>query len=330
MKKVYKILTCIVVSITIQFTVLYYLDTVILRESNEFSIENVEVFSNDNSEIQGEIAPNAKDIQGSYNGNYIMYFINDRLFLVNTKTGETKNILKGENILSVKWVPNNNTIFIVENRNNKINIKTFNAVNEAIQDICELCDYKDKIFVHAYISMASEYVVINDNDNTNIYRINIEKEVKIVEDKIKKIDNAAVFWNKDMFIYKDSINNEFYKYTNNNIEKINIPNNMKILKLCNNKIYLGEYSSDNTIKKIIYGSEEEEISMWNTLNIDNINCEKIYINDNGNIYVNDDLKHIVKNITNNEEIKYEGYFAFLNDTIICSVVNGKVNYKKLQ
>lgn len=329
MKTLFRIVICVILSFILQFAVLFYLDKILLKESTQFTIENIEV-PEQNISTNVDIPANAKEIQVSYNGRYITYCIDNKVILVDINASECKEILDNTEILSAKWIPNNNTIFVVERNSDKVNVKTYNATNGVEHEICELCDYENNINVDTYISVSSEYIVIN---NTTIYRVNIEKEIQELDKPIETLGSACVFENKDVFLYGDSENKNFYRYTNRSSKKIDFHNkgNLVILKAVGDMIYIGEYSDNNKISKIIYGEDESDTSTWITKTLEKTqNIEDIYISSNNEIFINDDFESTVNNITTGETIPYKGTFISINDKVLCSLYNGKLYLNILQ
>lgn len=326
-----KVIVCIVISIVIQSSVLFYLDKILFKESTQFVIETVDTpIETKVSNIY--IPSDSENIKASFNGNFITYFQNGKLKIVNTTTGETKEILNGTNILSVEWVPKNNTLFLVENKHGEINTKTYNATNEVEQDICKLANYNENDNIQSFISLSTEYVSITNRNNTTIYRVDIEKERKKISDFKFMLGTASVSPNKDLFYFEDFYNKEFYQYSNGSSKKINLQNTnqLTILKAIGNTLYIGEYSDDNKISKIIYGESISDMNNWKTqvLN-EKVDKKDIYISSDNQIYINNNLQGMVTNITTGENIQYDDKFLFINDKVLCTIKNNYVYFINL-
>lgn len=331
MKRTRRIISCIILSFIIQFVVFLYLDKVILKESDKFTIQNVEIPAA-SIDTDVEIPEEGRNIKISYSGRYITYFIDDKLMLVNTKTSEVRNILEDTEILDIKWVPKNNTIFIVEKKDGKVNVKTYNANNGVEQDVCELCNYKNNIKIESFISISAEYVSVSSQGRTTIYRISIDKDVKKLDKTLKSLKSGDVFWNKDVFIYQNSEDKRIYRYTNGSSKKMNIKNSsgMNILKTAGNDVYLGEGSDDN-IFRIIYGEDTTDTSKWKSETLEkSVSAKDIFINENNEIFINDSSEGIIKNITTGEKLNYEGKLIEINDRLVFSLCDGKVCLKSIK
>lgn len=335
-KRIFKIIICILFSYLVQCSILFYLDNVLFKESTKLTISSVDNTTK-NVDVNAEIPANAEKIQVSFNGRYIIYFEDNKLMLVNTKTSETKEILSDTKILNIKWVPNNNTLFIVENLSNNVNVKTYNANNGEEQDVCKVCHYKKDIVVDSLISSAAEYICVTNGNDTKIYRINIDKEMKELDINVGSLGGKQVFWLKDVFFYEDLESKKFYRFTNESSEKLSFKNvdNLCILKAAGNMLYMGEYAESNEsnkkISKIIYGEDNTDTSTWKTINLEKPEeISDIYVNENNEIFVNNSSEGLVKNITNNKNISYKGKFISINERLVFSLDNDKVCLKDVK
>jgi hypothetical protein len=313
-----------------QCAVFLYLDKVLLKESSDFTAEKVDITVK-SVDTDVTIPTNAEKVQVSYNGRYITYFVDNKLMLINTKTAEVTQILANTEILDTEWVPNNNIILVVENLSNKTHVKTYNASNGVEQPVREIGTYQKSMQVNALISSSTEYICVNKGKSSKIYRVDINNDMKTLDENIPTLGSAKVFWDEDVLLYGDSLNKNFYRYTNGKSTKLNFQNanNLVILSAVNNKIYMGELSGDKIVK-IIYGEDQTETSTWKTEILEKPkDIKDICINDKSEILVNDNLKGNVKNITTGDTITYEGKFISINDKVICSSDNGKIYLKSV-
>lgn len=335
MKRYQKGALCIAFSVIVQCGVLWYVDKVLLKESDDFKIETVEVPVK-TFDTNIEIPSTAQDVQISYSGKYITYKNDSKFMLVNTSNSETKEILADTEILDCKWVPKNNTLYIVENKDNSINLKTYNVDSDIEQDINELCQYNEGMDIKSYISHSEQYIGVCYKGKTTIYRVDIEKEVNKLKNKINKLNSADVFWNEDIFIYQDSETKKLYKYTcgqNSQTSEILVSNPSKtvILKAADDIIFLGEYSENGKISKIIFGKDTQNVSSWKIQNLEKPRDVKdIYITDKNEIIINDNDENKVTNINNGNSMSYKGKFVAINDRVLLSIDEGKISLKSVK
>lgn len=332
MKRYQKIILCMIFSLVIQGGALCYADKILLKESEDFKIETVEVpIKTFDTNI--EIPPEARNIKVSYGGKYIIYSVDEKIMLIDTKDSQVKEIISDSEVLDCKWVPKNNTLYIVEKKENKVHVKTFNADSYVEQDLNYICDYKEGSNIQAYIAHSAQYILVSNEKSNDIYRIDIEKEVSKLDVMASKICSGDVFWDEDIFVYQDSQSKKIYKYTCGKITEIQAGNNQNlvILKAADKSIFLGQLSSDNKISKIIYSEDIQAMSSWKTQELEEAKeKDDIYITEENEIIINDSNDNKVINISNGNSMLYKGEFISINDRVLCSIENGKISLKSVK
>jgi hypothetical protein len=90
------------------------------------------------------------------------------------------------------------------------------------------------------------------------------------------------------------------------------------------KLYIGSLEGEK-VKKIYYGLVKESTDKWKSVDL-NIPAEKkdIYVSPEGNIYVNNNLKGVVTDITTQKETVYKGKFLQMYNGGIASISEGKL------
>lgn len=334
MKNLKRVIAWAVLSIILQVSGLLYMDKVYLKHSSEFKIQKVEEKPND---INVTIPSSVEDIKSSTGGRYVSYFQDGNLMVANTKTGgiEEVTIEKAKEILYADWIPDVNRIMIaIRSRNNTVELVTYDASSKVISTVKEVCNYANGIKVDN-IAISTKpgvkYVSISKAGyNANVYRIDINETMTKVVSDINSLEDMKAFQNKDILVYKDKKNSNFYYWTNNVVKKLNI-NDTKNLKLLavdsNDNVYFGELQ-DGKIAKIIHGDKDG--TQWTTEILDtHKNISDIYINSRGEILINDNLTGTIKNKSTNESISYEGRFLGISDRIVSSSINDKLYIKSL-
>ena len=332
MKRYQKIALCMIFSLAVQGGALCYADKILLKESDDFRIETIEVpikTFDTNIEIQSE----ACNVKVSYGGKYIIYSIGEKIMLIDTKDSQVKEILSDSQILDCKWVPKNNTLYIVEKKENKVHVKTFNADSNIEQDLNYICDYKDGMNVQSYIAHSAQYISVYNQNVTDIYRIDIEKEVSKLNTELSKLYSGDVFWDEDIFVYQDFQSKKLYKYTSGKVSEIQVKGkaNLVVLRAADKSIFLGELSADNKISKIIYSEDIQGMSSWKTQELEEAKeINDIYVTEENNIIINDSNNSKVTNISNGNSMSYKGKFVSINDRVLCSVEDGKISLKSVK
>lgn len=332
MKRYQKIALCMIFSLAVQGGALCYADKILLKESDDFRIETIEVpikTFDTNIEIPSE----ACNVKVSYGGKYIIYSIGEKIMLIDTKDSQVKEILSDSQILDCKWVPKNNTLYIVEKKENKVHVKTFNADSNIEQDLNYICDYKDGMNVQSYIAHSAQYISVYNQNVTDIYRIDIEKEVSKLNTELSKLYSGDVFWDEDIFVYQDFQSKKLYKYTSGKVSEIQVKGkaNLVVLRTADKSIFLGELSADNKISKIIYSEDIQGMSSWKTQELEEAKeINDIYVTEENNIIINDSNNSKVTNISNGNSMSYKGKFVSINDRVLCSVEDGKISLKSVK
>lgn len=343
MKRFKKIILWSLFAIILQSSVLLYLDQVMFKNSSNFSIKEDE----GNAEItdyEAEIPENAENIQSSYNGQYISYLVDDKFYLLDSKSKKAAEIItdsEDRTILNVKWLPDRNRIVIVEkikNSKNKdvVNLINYDAKTGTEKQIKEICNYQNGMKVDdiATTTLAGvSYVGIsNNNGNATIYRIDINEDMKKVSTNVTSVGGMEICPLKDNLIYEDNSKKKFYSYSNSKIKKLNVDATKKyeILALdSNDKVYMGDITDDK-VTKIIYGTLDTSISKWEVKKLDNpVEYTGIHVNGKNEVMVNNSEKKQVTNLTTGNSVSYTGTLVGITDGVICSKNGKKVYIKKL-
>ncbi|NLK94645.1 MAG: dipeptidyl-peptidase IV [Clostridiales bacterium] len=344
MKKITRIIIWALLSIMMQVAVLVYLDKVLFVDASNFKIVSNETVDK-NRDVDYDIPNSAENIKISDDARFISYYENEKLMILDTKSMTTREILtdKGRKILFSDWILDENILMIAEKvpgnngYNQKVKILTYNVRNDFESEIKILCDYEEGIKVDNIVSSIktnTHYVGISRTGyNSKIYRIDINNDVKVIANKVPSLGEMKAVQRYDVLIYEDSLNKQFYSYTNGKVNKLKLDNaaNLTMIGIDNDKkIYMGELSNEKIIK-IIYGQYDSDESTWSSFTLEKPkDLSDIYLSSNDDILVNDNLTGTVKNMTTNETIQYEGKLLQITDKFICSINNNKLIIKSLK
>lgn len=343
MKKINRIIIWALLSIMMQCAGLLFLDKIFFKHSSNFEISEVKA-DTAVTDTCIEVPSEATDLQSSYDGKYISYFLNDKFYLGDTKAGTIKEIITDKSdsdVMYAEWLPDRNRITIAKKAKNDsgqlaINIISYDAKSNTEYQLKELCKYQDGMKIDGMatttLSGVSYVGVSKKGNNSNIYRIDINENMKNLGVKIGGLGALKIFPHKDVVLYEDASNKKFYYYKNEKIYPINTGTytNLKLLAVDNNDVvYMGE-QNNKKISKIIYGNLEGDVASWNTLNLDKPkDIKDIFVNDKGEILINDNLEGSVTNTVTGKKVTYEGKFVSVNNKVICSSDNEKVYIKSL-
>lgn len=342
MKVFKKIIAWAMLSIMLQIGVLYALNNIVFKQTSEFKSEDFQVKKDTTKDIKATISSTAKDVSISYNGKYLSYKENDTLYLQESKTGTSKEVVMGNDgtILYYDWLQDRDVLVIAEkvkkDGKNKIVLATYDPKYASENVVKEICAYKDNIKVKKITASALTgvfYVDIDTGGSKNIvYRIDRNNDMKEVQLKTLILGNMQIIPHADRLIYEDKINGKFY--ATNPSKPLAFNSNKKLTLLGidkNDVIYMGELNGDK-ITSITYGKVDDDTANWKKVTLDSVvNDDDLYFSNQSEILINDNLKGSVKNLTTNKELAYEGKLIQIKeDFIALKDADGKLTYKSLK
>lgn len=350
MNGIKRIIVWALLSIMVQAGVLLYLDKVYFKESSEFEIKEVtkqiSTFNNDIS-----IPEEATKIESSFSGKYVSYYLGSKLYLLDTKTGTSEEIVTNDGkreILYSKWYSEtSDSLLIAEkkvssfSKKNVINIVRFDAKNKTERELIKPDSkkpteilYSNGVEVNAIendVSRGITYMPVSKSGgNVKINRLDMNSDIQFISTQVTNIGTFKQSYGDDLIVYEDKKNKKFYSYTNGKTSKITMPgtNEYELLSIDNKNVaYFGEVTA-NKVTKIVYGTVDGK--SWKTIQLaKGVSSKEIYINHKNEILVNDNLDGKVKNLSTNVEVGYEGKFISVNDKVVISGKGGKLYVKSL-
>lgn len=342
MKVFKKIIAWAMLSIILQIGVLYTLNNIVFKQTSDFKSEDIQVKKEITKDIKATISSTAKDVNISYNGKYLSYKENDALYLQESKTGTSKEVVMENDgvILYYDWLQDRDVLVIAEKIKKdgkyKIVLATYDPKNVSENIVKEICTYKDNIKVKKITASTLTgvfYVDIDTGGSKNIvYRVDRNNDMKEVSLKTLILGNMQVIPHADRLIYEDKINGKFY--VTNPSKQLAFNSNKKLTLLGidkNDIIYMGELNGDK-ISSITYGKVDEDTATWKKVTLDSVvNDDDLYLSNKSEILINDNLKGSVKNLTTGKELAYEGKLVQIKeDFIALKDAEGKLIYKSLK
>lgn len=336
MKIFRKIVIWALISLTIQFAGLFYIDSYFLSSKTDIKTKKIVRSEPKKSDVEIKIPENAKNISSSFDGRYVAYYDGNILDIVNTGTGD-KNQVKfkeGVKVSFYKWLPDRNRMLIVEKENSyngvdfrleyyevdkniKENIKTLEGFNSST----EIDDIKESPLTNViYMRMQGT------GKRTSIYRVNIMSEMQKVKTNSYMIGDIGILSLKDKLIYEDSVYNKIYITGEDsplNIEGVQNP--VLVGVDADDRVYIGDLKDDK-LSNLYYGNVDGDSASYQNINLEtDVDKKDIYVAASGNIYVNDNLRGVIKDIISGKEYKYNGQFIQMYDKGIISVSDGKLS-----
>lgn len=336
MKLFMRIFLWIMISLAIQFAGLFYANNYLFASNT--SIQTKKIVKSDTKKADAEIKvpENATHISVSYDARYLAYYDGDILKVVNVKTGEEKNVefSDGVKVSLYKWLPDRNRMLIAEketsNRSSNFKLAYYDVDKSVKEDIKEL-DWADKKAevedIQASPLTNIIYVkVANSGQRSSIYWINIMKEMKKADTKGSyMIGKIRVVPHEDNLLYEDLTYHKIYSTDKDEpitIDGIKTPSLLGVDDSDN--VYIGDTESDK-VSKIYYGSIKGERNKFEIVDLKGaVNKSDIFINEQGKIYINDNLKGTVREFGSGKEYNYQGTFTQMYNGGIISISDGKL------
>lgn len=340
MKPSKRIISWAILSLIIQFAGLFILDSFVFKHSSDIKIKKVETDVADTKNVNATIPNGAEDVTISYDGRYLTYNIDDKIYIEDTSKNE-KSEIKTENggkIMYYKWLSDRDRIVIAEKAtvdgDEKVKLVTYDPTNKTQSDVSAVCDYKSDMEVKKIsvsVLTGVYYVNIDRGGMKNtVYRIDINHDLTKVTLKADVLGNMEVIPRYDRLVYEDELNNTFYATSPG--KKLSIKSDKELALLGidgEGVIYIGEITADK-ISKITYGTVDIDTSNWKKMDLTEVVNEKdIYFNSKSEILINDNLQGIVKNLTTGKEISYDGKLVEIKEKFIATSVDGKLSYTSL-
>ncbi|MBP2032812.1 hypothetical protein J2Z42_001486 [Clostridium algifaecis] len=330
MKVLKKITICIIISLIIQFGGLFYINNYFLASNTVVKSKKVVNSSNKASVFQVNVPNNAKSVNISYDANYIAYYLNNALYVVNTKTGKSNNVSfsNGVKLSFYKWLPDRNRMLIAEKENSNLLLSYYDVDKSQ----------KNNITKFAMISSTAEvtdieaaplpnviYIKVSNGAKEDvIYWVNIMKSKKKINTKTYNIGNMEVVPHEDKMVYEDLINNKVYATGINNAFSFIGSTKSCLLEIDNNdQVYIGDVDSSNNIGKIYFGTLKNNTSSWQTLQLNTpVSKANLFVTARGKVYINDTLKGTVEEFKTGKKTTYKCIFLQPYSDGITSINNG--------
>lgn len=335
MKIFKRIFLWILISLTIQFAGLFYAEKYLLATNTSIKTKKVVKSEVKKQDAEVKIPDNATHVNASFNARYLAYYDGDVLKVINTKTGEEKKVdfEDGVQVSFYKWLPDRNRMLIAEKETGKkgssFKLAYYDVDKDVKEDIKEL-DWADKTAevedIQASPLTNIIYVkVANGGKRSSIYWINIMKEMKKVDTMAYMIGKIKVVPHEDKLIYEDLTHHRIYTTGQDEPLDINGVNNPSLIAVDDeDRVYIGE-TQDDKISKIYYGSVKEGRNSLQTIDLGTaVDKDAIFVSSQGKIYINDNLKGVVREVASGKEYIYQGRFIQMYTDGIISVSDGKM------
>ncbi len=272
------------------------------------------------AELHVDMPGGINDILVSYDGKFITYNENNLVNIINTTNGEKQSIenLNTEDLLKSIWLPDRNLMLFLQKESNKINLYNYDVEKKSKQKIITITNYLSS-YKDFNIKSSAITGVIYVKVDSMIYRTDIN-QTKVIEVPIRIKDSTDIFIipTKDRLVYEDVKNSIYLTQPK---EKLNIKSDSqtKILGVDDESIiYLGELKDGKVISIISSDPKKERLKLTKETEI-----KDIFVNNKGEVFVNDSSKNVITELLSLKETKYEGSFLSFYNNGVASILDGK-------
>lgn len=351
MKALKRIIIWVLISLGMQIAVLYYVDNYLFASegvSNTIVSTKVDDKKDKKKKDVAILVPEeAENVSLSYDGMYLSYYDESNLKIIDTYTGKEKNIELEDNlqVSFYRWAPDRNLMLISAKKEFNNSSKFLFYSYDAERDLKEKLETKEQNETaltsnksaqveDLQLSPLTNMIYIKtalSGGRSNIHNINIMKRINKVDTQVTFVGDIRIIPNDDRIAYEAVTKGKVYVTGNEGPISIDRVNKLCLIDVDDNdKIYVGELEENSIngsykVKNIYYGTIDENTEEWNKVTLpENINKKDIYISREGKIYINDNLKGIVTELTSQKKIEYKGIFLQVYDGGVASVSEGKL------
>jgi hypothetical protein len=345
----------IIISLIIQLGILFYLDNYFLSEDSNIAIKKISkktICQNDNylynedkkHNVKILIPDEAGMISLSYDGKYISYYLENRLVVVNTYNGKINSVKfdKERELSYYKWLPDRNRMLIVEKTLSSqvcsMTLSYFDVIKgekNKIKDFI-LQDVNSEVESIALSTLTNIiYIKINHiGDRSSILRMDITNNLIKIKTDHYFIGKIRLIPHEDKLVYEDSINNTIHisTYVTGESKQLifNGADRVALLGIDDeDNIYVGKLEQGR-IKEIFYGDYRTPEQNWRNINLTHhVKKEKIYISQEGNVYLRDGLSGLITEVRSHKVNKYTGYFIQFYEKGMAFMQNGELITKEI-
>lgn len=336
MKRLRRFLVWIFISLLVQCSVLFYANNFVFSAKTAFKATKVESDDKKKEDAVITVPESASHVSVSYNAKYLAYYEGDILKVINTKTGDKREVEFDKNVKVsfYKWLPDRNRMLIAEKTTAKygssgFELSYYDVDKDAKEEIKQLtwADSRSEV-EDIQVSTLTNVIyvkVAHSGQRSSIYCIYIMKDMKKVDTISYVIGSIATIPHSENLVYEDST---YHKIRVTNINKsISIKNagSLCLISVDNeDRIYVGEMDGDK-VTKIYSGTIDEDTSKWNVTKLNqSASKDDIFISAEGKIYVNNGLKGVVHDLTTGKETSYTGKLIQMYDDGIISISEDKL------
>lgn len=346
MKNFKNITVWVLISLILQGAVLFYLDKFYFVTESNFKTKVVTTPSKpEKKDVVINVPDTAAHVTVSYDGKFIAYYEGSIINVVNTLTGDKKEVSFDSDIKPsfFKWQTDVDNLIITEKKTttkgDSIKLSRYEPQKDKKYDVnndnkgnpvyIPLPDKKSEVQDLEISNTNMIYVKVGHAGSRNsVYSIDVMARFEKLKINSYFTGNIVTFRTDSRMAYEDQTYHKIYLTGLKGSTLIKGINNPALLGTDeDDNLYIGELNGDK-VTKIYYGQVNANTSTWKSLAMKNpAKAKDIFISSSGKIYVNDNLKGVLYNLTENKEIEYMGQFIQIFNSGMYSVSDGKLTKK---
>lgn len=324
----------VLLALIVQFSGLFYANNYLFSNNiNDVKMEKVDVNENENDKPQADISLPAdlNMFKTSYNGKYISYVENKEIKIINTETGNVQKTSFTEHSY-YQWISDRNRMLIGLKQGDQVELSYYDIdknVKEKIKDI-EIDGNGKVTDIKAAPLTQVTYVKVTNGSKNYIYRLNIMNELTKAKLKTSKVGDISLCKREDKLLYEDLNSNNIAISGSETTLKAGEGINKLLSVDIDDNAYIASVDKNGIVKTLVYGPVKEPKSFKKLEVPANTNYKNIHVTNNGNVYVNENLKGILRDVKNNKEVSYQGKILSVYENGITSISGGKLVKTKIQ
>ncbi|MBP2033430.1 hypothetical protein J2Z42_002133 [Clostridium algifaecis] len=344
MKVLKKLIAWALIPIILELAGLFFIDKFYLGDESTFNIKKVDISSKkSHTKIKVKIPDDAKDVKISHNGNYVSYYENESIYVVDTDKNKKKevDVADGAELSYYTWDTDSDVILMAEkiskNGSSYLEFEAYDAKrdskterkndqNQVLEILLPNSNYEVENVAFSGASNVTYVVSESAGERSRIYRIDRMTRMNLAKFRATQLGNIAAINTEDgdQLIYEDRSSN---RIRGKSAEPIATGENAMHYLLgadSNDYIYIGNGENDK-INKIFVANLTKQRSSWKTYKLSGYTDKKnIYVLRDGRIYVNNPSQNTVTEVATGKSVQYEGKLAGVYNYGVISISGNKV------
>lgn len=342
MGKARKIYNWVILSVIFQVVVLLFFNNVYLARRGEAKAVLVED-KQDNKpvkELKVGVPQEAKEIRVSFDNSFVAYLMDKQLEIIKVSDGKTVKTINfdTDEITFYRWLPDRNMVIYAikapDSQSGKVQVITYNVDSEVEHAYPKITGVPAKSRITAIeLSPLTNVVyakVVTGSGNAKIYKYDIMSNLSFVMNTNEKSVLKEMNYDNKL-VYQDE-KYKLFVWDGLKASSTQLPYKEKLALFAvvglDDEIYVGELNSEGKVTGIRYGTSNQTVDKWNTIEVKTpVLPENIIITSEGGVYERAEDKNFVYNLKNSGKIPYEGSYVeiFGNHIVTREGKNLKIN-----